>query len=36
MRGEENKKGESKVLLPLTEIISVCVREQRKTREVFL
>ena len=36
MREEENKKGESKVLLSLKEIISVCVREQRKRKEIFI
>ena len=36
VREEENKKGESKVLLSLKEIISVCVREQRKRKEIFI
>ena len=33
---EDSPGGESKVFLPLKEIISVCVREQRKIREIFL
>ena len=36
VREEENKKGESKVLLSLKEIISVCVRAKKKKRDFYL
>ena len=35
VRGEENKKGESKMLRPLREIISVCVCESKEKQERF-
>ena len=32
MRGEEKQKGESKVLLPLREIVSVCESKEKQER----